>query len=351
MARYHLNKKGEPGTCKAMVQCPFGDLDSEHYASADEARKAYEDKQAAFMPTRTMPRLNRNGKVIKPLKPHQLAEVEVMNNEEFMRYESLRVHGEPHTGAMTSIEILRKSGAPEFQDLAEARAKAREVLGHIPPVSLLTHPHDEKIKGTTANGNTFSKTSQQADGSQAQTINGVTIIIHAKNRDNEYKISTTDGTPIGSLKQNHTSRKWEVTYDDGSKGRDQKFPVDANTALMKKAGLLKPPVKPKAPSSEVGYEPVMSELDLYEDFPDNKSRTITRLRQLDSEDLVRMFNRLAISAHNGHYGNEIASDESAMRRVEKVLAERKQGVEISTYGGLRPGEDHASVNSYKLREK
>lgn len=42
MARYHINDEGNVGPCKAMVQCPFGDLDEDHYASAEEARSAYE---------------------------------------------------------------------------------------------------------------------------------------------------------------------------------------------------------------------------------------------------------------------------------------------------------------------
>jgi hypothetical protein len=42
MARYHINlETGEPGLCRATQKCPFGDA-SEHYASKDEARSAYE---------------------------------------------------------------------------------------------------------------------------------------------------------------------------------------------------------------------------------------------------------------------------------------------------------------------
>lgn len=48
MPKYHLNKKGEPGVCQAMVACPFGDLDSDHFPSVEEARAAYEAKQASF---------------------------------------------------------------------------------------------------------------------------------------------------------------------------------------------------------------------------------------------------------------------------------------------------------------
>ena len=42
MPRYHLNFKGEASICRAKKNCPFGDLDTEHYSSPEEARKAYE---------------------------------------------------------------------------------------------------------------------------------------------------------------------------------------------------------------------------------------------------------------------------------------------------------------------
>lgn len=50
MPLYHLNPKtGEPGRCRAMVSCPFGDLDSGHFPSAAAARAAYEEQQAAVV--------------------------------------------------------------------------------------------------------------------------------------------------------------------------------------------------------------------------------------------------------------------------------------------------------------
>lgn len=46
MARYHINPQtGDPGVCKAMVKCPYGDLDKDHYDSKEAARKAYEKVQ------------------------------------------------------------------------------------------------------------------------------------------------------------------------------------------------------------------------------------------------------------------------------------------------------------------
>lgn len=42
MTKFHVNAKGEPGVCKALVSCPFGDLEADHYDSKEGARKAYE---------------------------------------------------------------------------------------------------------------------------------------------------------------------------------------------------------------------------------------------------------------------------------------------------------------------
>ena len=46
MAKYHINPKtGNPGVCRAVNSCPFGDLNSDHYPSAEAARSAYETYQ------------------------------------------------------------------------------------------------------------------------------------------------------------------------------------------------------------------------------------------------------------------------------------------------------------------
>lgn len=42
MPKYHVNDKGEVGTCRAKKRCPFGDIDLEHFSSKEEARKYYE---------------------------------------------------------------------------------------------------------------------------------------------------------------------------------------------------------------------------------------------------------------------------------------------------------------------
>lgn len=45
MAKFHINSEtGNPGVCTAKIQCPFGDLEADHYPSPDTAREAYEVK-------------------------------------------------------------------------------------------------------------------------------------------------------------------------------------------------------------------------------------------------------------------------------------------------------------------
>jgi septal ring factor EnvC (AmiA/AmiB activator) len=44
--KYHINPEtGNPGVCKAKHKCKFGDMESDHYSSKEEARDAYEKVQ------------------------------------------------------------------------------------------------------------------------------------------------------------------------------------------------------------------------------------------------------------------------------------------------------------------
>lgn len=45
MARWHINKNGSVGVCRAEKTCPFGDMVTDHYSTAREAATAYEKKQ------------------------------------------------------------------------------------------------------------------------------------------------------------------------------------------------------------------------------------------------------------------------------------------------------------------
>lgn len=56
MARFHINPAGDASPCRAQKQCPFGDMDRDHYATADEARAAYEKAQEAKVEPKTYPK-------------------------------------------------------------------------------------------------------------------------------------------------------------------------------------------------------------------------------------------------------------------------------------------------------
>ncbi len=49
MAKYHINPKtGNVGRCRALQTCPFGDLESDHFSTPEEARTAYERKMTVI---------------------------------------------------------------------------------------------------------------------------------------------------------------------------------------------------------------------------------------------------------------------------------------------------------------
>jgi hypothetical protein len=50
MSKYHINPRtGNPGICRAIKVCPFGDLEKAHYSSKEEAREAYETEMKLDM--------------------------------------------------------------------------------------------------------------------------------------------------------------------------------------------------------------------------------------------------------------------------------------------------------------
>ena len=49
MPRYHINPKGEAKICFASKNCPFGDLEKDHYGTKNEAIFAFESKNQSQM--------------------------------------------------------------------------------------------------------------------------------------------------------------------------------------------------------------------------------------------------------------------------------------------------------------
>lgn len=51
MTKYHINPEaGEPGTCRALIKCRFGQSSEEHFDSKEEAREVYEQSQETKKP-------------------------------------------------------------------------------------------------------------------------------------------------------------------------------------------------------------------------------------------------------------------------------------------------------------
>ena len=48
--RFHLNNRGEARPCRALVHCPFGDLEKDHFGSTEEAQAAFEVRMAGSIP-------------------------------------------------------------------------------------------------------------------------------------------------------------------------------------------------------------------------------------------------------------------------------------------------------------
>lgn len=70
MARFHVNPvTGNAGQCKAFYDCPFGDQETGHYDTVDEARAAFESTQDTLpSPKKKRDRVYRVGSLEAPTK-------------------------------------------------------------------------------------------------------------------------------------------------------------------------------------------------------------------------------------------------------------------------------------------
>lgn len=264
---------------------------------------------------------------------------------------AFKFHINPQTGNPNRCSAQEGNcpfgGQEEHYSSKDEARKAYEVrMGEGLKKSLQLVPHEHEENRKSPNGHSFSAITNQPNGSRIQTINGQLVIIGKQDSTGSHKVFLTD-SPIGWVSYDGAKKRWETTYPNSLGGRPRKSSVDAIADLMKRAAPRQP--TPKGPAK--GYDPgESSELDPYGDFPDNKSMTLGRLRQLSSGDLARVYNRLELSQHSASYSSEIQSDAAARRRVESVLKERGLRMEIATYGKLEPGQDYGSANSYRLAQ-
>lgn len=78
MTRYHVNPvTGNAGQCRAYYDCPFGDMEEQHFDSLEEARASYESSQDSLpLPKKKRDRVYRVGALEAPVKHFEdLAEV------------------------------------------------------------------------------------------------------------------------------------------------------------------------------------------------------------------------------------------------------------------------------------
>lgn len=349
MTRFHVSPKtGNPGACKATVACPFGDINMDHYNSAAAARIAYEDKQLSFPDTNSLPLVNREGKELKPLGDRQAADVEAMNEKEFKLYRRERVsRGKSHAQSVKAVEEQRDVFAEGFQNSTVARARAKTILTGDPAFKPLDVPHTKPEDKATRAGTSYSAPTDQPDGRVAMTVNGRTAVV-LKNTKDGFPVEH-DGTKIGTIKKRKDG-KWSVDYGL-TDGRPTSTSADAIAALLKKAGAG--PAKPKTdapPAAKKGHNPETSEIEHYS-LRTNKDRTAGNLRRLSTPDLVNEYNRVTINKESAAYGSEIDSDESALKRIEGVLAERGERLHVTRYSQPRSGYDFGGPERFGLAPK
>lgn len=117
MAKYHINAKGEPGLCGARKNCPFGDLESDHYSSPESARAAYEQFANEYF-------IDKNKTTQVDVNQGELFTLEDMNNHD------LRLNS-------NGIEALGTFGMEDFQNISlevvrEADDDHEVVLSKLP---------------------------------------------------------------------------------------------------------------------------------------------------------------------------------------------------------------------------
>lgn len=140
MKRYHVNPAtGEVSPCRAQESCPFGDMVEDHYRSASEARRIFEERQGEQLPATLgrsgLPQVSVTTRVVglnrgtyfgaeveeTALRDHRLAWVATV--------------GEEAASAMNAERGKRTSG-PGYHVTALTPKEVRKVVatrGSIPP--------------------------------------------------------------------------------------------------------------------------------------------------------------------------------------------------------------------------
>lgn len=137
MPKYHINSKGNPGPCKATIECPYGDLQKDHYSTVKEARKAFEK------------RMSENEKHLSGRKKNKKLSTETINKDYNAKYSALSdVDGTITRGSLVLDHAiyLHEKGEIQLGDLPEKWKKdpKNEKL-----ITELAESYKTAIKGKT----------------------------------------------------------------------------------------------------------------------------------------------------------------------------------------------------------
>jgi hypothetical protein len=134
MAKYHINPKtGNPGKCTAKRSCPFGDIDSDHYDSREEAQAAYEKQMSTAVKAPTLTPAKRTKKLVELIvRPNNLDYDIIRTGLEYVK-EWEEPWTEAEKSNLTVLEKVAELTAHE-DFTAEDEKEARKLIADLAPI-------------------------------------------------------------------------------------------------------------------------------------------------------------------------------------------------------------------------
>lgn len=239
MSKFHVNAEGNPGKCSAAISCPFGG-ESEHYATQDAAREAYEAKMAS----EAIPTASSKGPASDAEVSKAIYELISYGDDSYLYNEKAAENWAKKTGMKqeafeAAIVQLKKEDADEQAAKEERRvAKANEIISN-------TDPDVSKVKkGSTVvlkNGNTLVKVKVTSHRNGKISGNGDDGNYYSGEPDSEIltsasKLENKNDAPAEPAKdpEIEAARRWMLDTGDADS-----FLYDENAArdLAKKTGM------------------------------------------------------------------------------------------------------------------
>lgn len=150
MVKYHINPKtGNPGLCRAVKICPFGDITEDHYPTKDAARDGYEIKTKAIL---SLMEKNRELSDLEKVKFDELTGQLKKVKKEI----SLTGVTPENLAALEMFEQAVKSQTDVLRDAIYEMRIARRVARHAGLIEPFVPP-EEKISINPSNGKVSEK--------------------------------------------------------------------------------------------------------------------------------------------------------------------------------------------------